>query len=362
LRSVPAHREHDAILLELSDTENPVGLAFFGEWPGVPQEVVVQSNFSLLRLIFREHWSPTRMEDAVFAITATLCGMKGATLLDVSRLLTRPTFRRRALAGLKDLSAREFWGDYEALSESAQREMARPILNRLRAFYRSPAVRHMVCQKNGINFQRLMDKGAILLVSLAGQEIQAEADLLGELILARLHLAAMSRLTRQAGELVPCYIAVDESHRYKGASLPTLLREGRKLATPLILSSQYIDSWGEELVESILGNVGTLIAFRCGSNDSRRLSASLRPFTADQLEDLDRYEAIAKMQVGGATMPAFRFSTLPIEAPANEEMLERVRSRTRRLYTRPRREVEAEMDSADGQVWSAWSSGDVYEE
>jgi hypothetical protein len=243
-----------------------------------------------------------------------------------------------------DVAARQFWVDYESLSEGGKREVARPILYRVRALYRSPGVRNLLCQNSGIDFSQVLDGGGILLIKLSGSAIQAEADLLGELILARLHLALSARLQQAEQPRQPVYLTVDESHRYTGASLPIMLSEGRKLGTALILSTQFIDSWGEHLAESVLGNVGTLIAFRCGPTDSHRLRANVRPFTPEQLQDLDRYEAIVKLQVAGRTMPAFDIRTLPVESPQADAALSRIRTQTRRNYARPRRDVEAELN------------------
>lgn len=342
-RSIPQRRVRDVVLLELGDADFPVSLPLFHSPPGVPREAVIQSTFSTLRLIFREHWSPTRMEDAVYALTATLCHMPNATLLDLPRLLNDAAFRRRSISAVDDPAALEFWSDFETLSEPGRRELARPILYRLRSLYRSPAVRNIVCQTGGLDFGEILDRGGIVLISLAGESIQAEADLLGELILARLHLALLARLSRPASARHPTYLVVDESHRYQGASLPILLREGRKLALALVLSSQYLDAWGDELAESVLGNVGALVAFRCGPRDSHRLRASIKPFTPDQLEDLDRHEAVAKLQIGGTTVPAFDLKTLPVNAAPDEALLARIRAQTRARYTRPREVVEAEL-------------------
>ncbi len=342
LRSIPRGREDDVVLLELGDTDYPIGLPFFQAPPGVPLDTFIDNTFSVLRLIFREHWSPTRMEDAVYALTATLCRLPEATLLDAPRLLTDRSFRSRATAALDDPVALEFWGDFEQLSATGQRELARPVLYRLRRLYRASPIRNIVCQTEGLtDFLGLVDHGAMLLVSLAGPAIQAEADFLGELLIARLHLALSATLMRPPDARRPFVLAVDESHRFRGASLPILLREGRKLGlSPLLLSTQYLDAWGEELAESVLGNAGTLIVFRCGPTDSRRLAAAVKPFTPDDLENLDRHEAVVKLQIDGATMPAFDFRTLPITAAPNEQTLARIRAHTRARYARPRGAIE----------------------
>jgi DNA helicase HerA-like ATPase len=362
LSQIPPEREADVVLWELGDDKFPVGLPLFQSPRGVSQEVFTQTTFAALKLIFREHWSPTRMEDVFWALCSTLCALPGSTLLDAPKLFSDALFRRRLISQLDDQAALEFWAQYEQLSESARQEIVRPVLNRLRKFYRSQAVRNLVCRTDGLDLGALLDRGAVLLISLAGPSIQAEADLLGELITARLHLELLARLSQPPEKRRRTYIAVDESQRYPGASLPILLSEGRKLSATLILATQYLSGWGESLAESVLGNVGTLVVFRCGPNDSRHLAASLKPFTPDQLEDLDRFEAIVKLQINGQTAPAFDIKTLPIEASADEAALERIRLQTRKRYGRPRQQIEREIARMNQPVALAWEGGDIDEE
>ncbi len=344
-RSIPAQRIDDVVLLDLGDAEFPLGLPLFAVPPGVPIDTVIQTTFNLLRSIFRDHWSETRMADTIFGVTATLCQLNGASLLDVPRLFQEPAFRRRTLAQLlsPDPVALQFWADYEQLSPAAQRELYRPVLYRLRSFYRSSAVRNLVCRTDGINFADLMNK--IVLVNLAGSSIQAEADLLGELVIARFHLAAVARLSRPTEQRHQVYLAVDESARFKGASLPVLWAEGRKTGVALLMATQFIAGWGEALADSVLGNAGCVVAFRCGPNDSRRLANTIRPFTSEQLEDLNRYEAIIKLQAGGITIPAFDVTTLPITNPTNGAVLERIQASSRARYGKSRKTVEDEMNA-----------------
>jgi hypothetical protein len=360
--SIPPHRRGEVVLLELGDTENPVGLSLFQRPPNVSEDDFIQATFAVLRLVFRENWSPTRMEDCVFALTATLCRLPNSTLLDAPRLFGDAVFRRRALAQLDDPAVLEFWGDFEQLSEAARREVVRPVLYRLRSFYRAKPVRNMICQNTAPDLEAILDNGGILLVSLAGRSIQAEADLLGELLISRLHLTLLARLERRQEKRRPTYLAADEAQHMKGASLPVLLSEGRKLGAGLILSTQYLEAWGETLSESVLGNVGALIVFRCGPTDSRRLAASLKPFTPDQLENLDRYEAIVKLQSNGSTMPAFDLKTLPVENRADEGVLACLRRETRQRYARPRRKVETEISTKRSATVSGWETVDVDEE
>ena len=344
--SIPEHRWDDVILVDTSDVEHPVGLPLFWRPARLSINTVVENTFALIRLLFREHWSASRMADLMFAVTATLCNMPRATLLDAPRLLSQPAWRQKLVRDLEDPVAVAFWREFDTLSPSARREMIRPVLYRLRSFYRAPAVRNLVCQPQGLDFLRLMDQGHILLVNLAGQEVTSEADLLGELVIARLHLAALARLSQPPSQRRPFFLAVDESQRFQGASLPVLLSEGRKLGLSLLLATQFVSGWDETLASSILGNVGTLVSFRAGVEDSRRLSATFRPYTPEQLENLDRHEAVVKLQAEGRTMPAFDLRTIRVQSAPDEHRIERVRNHTRRTYAVDRHQLEQTLRSS----------------
>lgn len=339
--SIPAEREAQTFLFEFDDA-CPEGLPVFAVPPNVSPDAFVAATFSCLKLIFADAWSTTRMEDAVFAITATLCRRPSSTLLDVPRLLADATFRRQATVGVTDPVAREFWRDFGQLSDAARRQLAQPILYRVRSLYRTPAMRHIVCRTDGPDFGALLDAGTVLLFSLANPSLSAEADLLGELLISRIHLALQGRLRRSTDQRRPVAIVIDESQRFSGGSLPILLREGRKLgAAPIVLATQYLDAWGERLAQAVAGNLGTLVAFRSGPEDARKLRANLTPFTPEQLEQLDRFEAIVKYHVDGASLPAIDVRTLPIDSGIDQQRLERIRAATKSRFGRPRADIEA---------------------
>jgi hypothetical protein len=364
--AIPPQREGQVAWLELGDVEHPASMSLFHRPHGVTEDVMDEITFALLKSIFAEQWSSTRMADLVFALTGTLSRMPKANLLDTARLLRDRAYRRAALRHVKNPTIHEFWADYESTSEPNQHEWARPVLHRFRSLYHAPALRNMLCQSRGLDLGDLLDHHGVLVVSAAGQAIQAESDLLVEVILARLHLALVARLDRTRDSRNQCYITVDESQRFMGASLPTLMRQGRKLGSSLILITTDIHAWNETLGDSVIGNAGALVMFRAGPGDARRLRDAMRPFTPEDVESLDRYEAIARLQVGSVTMPAVDIHTQPIAGEPDYAAVERIRAASRHRYTRPRSEVEAELAERfavpSQQSSGAWLAEDIDEE
>jgi hypothetical protein len=74
-------------------------------------------------------------------------------------------------------------------------------------------------------------------------------------------------------------------------ALGSILSESRKYRLNLTLSHQFLDQLAKNIVHAILGNVGTIIAFRLGSLDAETLASEFAPeFAATDLQHLERYQ------------------------------------------------------------------------
>ena len=67
------------------------------------------------------------------------------------------------------------------------------------------------------------------------------------------------------------YLYLDEFPTFTTLSLANMLSELRKYRLNLVLAHQYLSQLDEPLRDAILGNVGTLIAFRMGLADAELL-------------------------------------------------------------------------------------------
>src|SRR5205823_5428383 len=109
-----------------------------------------------------------------------------------ARLFSDARYRKAAVARLGNPDIVAFWSDFESMAEASKRELARPILYRIRQLYRAAAVRNITCRTDCIDWGELLARGAIVLISLAGESIRAERDTLAEVILGSLHATLMS--------------------------------------------------------------------------------------------------------------------------------------------------------------------------
>jgi hypothetical protein len=162
-----------------------------------------------------------------------------------------------------------------------------------------------------------MDEGKVLLVNLAkGSLGEDTANLLGSLLISRFDLAALSRANVQEEERKPFYLYADEFHNFTTQSLAGMLSELRKYGLSMTLSNQFLTQIELPIRDAILGNVGTIIAFRIGTTDAEILAPEFAPeVNATDLLNLPNYHIYLKMMVDGKISKPFSAVTLPPSSP-----------------------------------------------
>ena len=94
-------------------------------------------------------------------------------------------------------------------------------------------------------------------------------------------------------------------------SLVSLLQEARKYRVSLILATQHLEALGEEMEQVLLGNVGSLIAFRVGVRDAKIFADEFFPeFSVEDLVSLPRGRVYLRLMVDGVVSRGFSAVTL----------------------------------------------------
>jgi hypothetical protein len=108
LSSIPHSREQDVVLLDVEDREHVIGLNLLAAPQSVPLELAAGQALSVIRHLFAEQWSATRMEDALYAALIALMSTGEATLLDIPKLFSSDEFREGVLECVRDPVTLEF--------------------------------------------------------------------------------------------------------------------------------------------------------------------------------------------------------------------------------------------------------------
>ena len=98
----------------------------------------------------------------------------------------------------------------------------------------------------------------------------------------------MSRADIPEEERRDFHLYVDEFQSFATTSFAALLSEARKYRLCLTLAHQYLEQISPQILAAVLGNCGTLIAFRVGASDADRLSPEFAPYPATTLQELSR--------------------------------------------------------------------------
>jgi len=98
--------------------------------------------------------------------------------------------------------------------------------------------------------------------------------------------------------------------------------------------------------DAVFGNVGTMICFRVSADDAPILSKQFEPqFEPTDLLQMHNRNFIINMVIKGEKSPAFSASTLTLPPPQIDNS-GRIIENTRRLYSRNRAEIEAEISNS----------------
>lgn len=240
-----------------------------------------------------------------------------STIEDIMPMFLNPGFRRQVVAEVKDEQVRRFWyEEFPKMNYKTAADGVAPIANKLGAFLAHPVVRKAVCEpKEPLRFRKIMDEGNILIVNLAKGKLGAGiANILGGLIVSNMAHAALSRQDQAEEQRQSFFLYIDEFHSFTTVVLADMLAELRQYGLGLVLAHQYTTQLDTNVLEAVLGNVGTLISFRVGATDAAMLS---KQFGADvpqprDLVGLANYEMFVKMMIACSQSKPFSAKTLPI--------------------------------------------------
>jgi hypothetical protein len=328
--SIPARREEDVVVLDLGNEEYPPPL---NPLLGTSDYASTIKMVNVIEYMFPGTEDSPRQFNFLRAALLPLQAERQATMRDAVRMFYDPVFRQQKLRTVTDPETRDFWDlQYNNASASSQREIANPIVTRLRPFYANPYLYPILCHPDGINFRELVRQNKIILISLAMDEERVpeeERDLVGALLMARLQIAGMKQRVENQD---PYFIYVDEVQRFVTTSLNVVLSEARKFGLSLVTANQFLGQLSGKTLDAVMGNVGTTVIFRCSPDDARTLADYVKPeFTHLDLVNLDLYTAVVKMQTDGKTQPAFTLKTLPpptVEGEAGSARERRIRQRS----------------------------------
>jgi energy-coupling factor transporter ATP-binding protein EcfA2 len=347
LNYIPKERINDVIYFNAGDTENPISFNPLHDVQEQERYLVAATIVTTLKKLWADSWGP-RLEYILRNTLLSLTYYSKSTLLDIVPMLTNYEFRRKVLYAVPVISILEFWQkEFEPLSPQMKNEFIAPIVNKVGLFIANPIIKNIVGQQDSsISIPEIMNTKKIFIANLSkGVLGEAGTQLLGSLLVTQFQTASLGRSTRPLHTRTPFYLYIDEVHSFITKSFADILSESRKYGLGIFITHQFLDQLPEDIQQSILGNVGTLISFRIGSADGRRLAEEFFPiFDQEDLINLPRYHIYIKLLIDGTTSKPFSAITLPMKEKLIVNRKEIIIA-SRNTYTKKKEEVENEISS-----------------
>ncbi len=346
LEYVPPERIKDVIYFAPFDTDYPVSFNVMEDVGADRRHLVASGLMSAFKKIWVDAWS-ARMEYILNNILLALLEYPDSTLLGVNRMLSDKWYRQKVVANISDPSVKSFWVDeFEKYGERYMQEAGAAIQNKIGQFTANPLVRNIVGQEHSsFDIRKAMDEKKIIIANLSkGKVGEANANLLGSMLITKIYLGAMSRadVSDTVMQTLPnFYLFVDEFQSFANESFADILSEARKYKLNLTMAHQYVDQMSEEVRSAVFGNVGTTIAFRVGPLDAELLEKLFMPqFTAEDLVNLGRYQMYLTLMIDGiGSQPFSAVGMPPIEKPPYDHRSDILVS-SRQLFAKEKSIVE----------------------
>lgn len=370
LAKIPKERAEDVIYFDPSDTSRPMGLNLL-EWKTKEQkDFLVQEAVQIFYKLFDpngqgfigpqfEHW----MRNAALTL---MDYPGGGTLIEIPKLFTDDGFRQERISHVSDPVVKSFWTQQLAKTADFHKsEMYNYFISKFGRFMTNTTMRNIIGQsKSAFDLREAMDSGKILLINLAKGEIgEINSNLLGMIFVARLFTAALSRSDIDEEKRRDFYLYVDEFQNFATDTFASILSEARKFRLDLNITNQYIAQIPEQIRDAIIGNVGSLIAFRIGVPDAEFMAKEFEQ-VADQndLTSIDSFNCYAKILVNNSPSKPFSMQTIKDDIQPNEKLGKAVKELSRLKYGRDMNIVEGEIGERIKDYSQAEKSSDVVRE
>jgi hypothetical protein len=343
---IPKERLEDVIIFDPSDIERPIGLNMLeannpSEMDKAAQEMInifykLLPDPAMAGPMF-EHY----MRNALLLLMADTDDP--GTLVELGRVFTDDDFRKKKLAHVTDILVKDFWEREYVMSQkgSSASDMLSYVISKTGRFVENELMRNIIGQaRSGVNFREIMDNQKILLMNLSKGKIgETNSSLLGLIAVAKLQMAALGRADMAEADRKDFYLYIDEFQNFVTDSISIILSEARKYRLNLCLAHQFISQLVQNndtrVRDAVFGNVGNLLIYRIGVDDSEIISKQLAPVVGEyDVLNIEKFNAYFRIMIDNTAMPAFNMACYPPAklATANQELVQPLKELSRLKY------------------------------
>lgn len=313
IREVPERRKKDLVFLDAANQNCLFGYNPLKRVNKSKRSLAASGIIETLRKLYDAKSWGVKMEHILRNVLLTLLDQEQADFSCIPKILLDKQYRNFCINNIENKAVINFWQDEYAHYNSFQKSNAiAPILNKIGAFLSNPYLsKVLISERKQISFRSSMDQNKIVIIKLPKGSIGEDASmLLGGLLINSIALAAFSRSDIPEDKRKPFMVYADEFQSFTTLSVANMLSELRKYKVGMILANQFLSQLENEIRDSVLGNVGTIISFRLGVSDAKYMANEFFPvFEFSNIISLANYHIYLKLMIDGTPSKPFSAET-----------------------------------------------------
>ncbi|MBK9722009.1 MAG: type IV secretion system DNA-binding domain-containing protein [Saprospiraceae bacterium] len=311
VKAIPESRKKDLIYFNIPDPKLDLRYNPFKRVSIEKRSLVASGILDVFSKLWDSAWG-VKLEHILRHAILTLLDQPKATIADIVEILLNKDFRREALRYVKSESVKKFWK--REFPEYMKYDLL-PVMNKIGGMLVHPAIRRVLIENTEeVSLRKAMDEKKIVLVNLSKGHIGADvAHILGALFITSIASASFSRVDTEEEKRIPFMVYMDEFHNFTTLSLVNMFSELRKFKVGMTLAHQYMNQLDDDIKSAVLGNAGTVISFRIGTEDAMHMAKEMYPeFDVEDFINLANYHIYLKLMIDGKPSRPFSAFALPL--------------------------------------------------
>jgi len=309
VKAIPEHRKDDLIYFNIPDASLKLKYNPFRKVSYEKRSLVASGILDVFSKLWDSAWG-VKLEHILRHAILTLLDQPNATIADIVEILLNKDFRKEALVHVKSDSVKKFW---EREFKEYHKYDLLPVLNKIGGMLVHPVIKRVLIDNpDEVSLRKAMDEKKIVLVNLSKGHVGADVShILGALFITSIASASFSRVDTEVDKRVPFIVYVDEFHNFTTLSLIGMFSELRKFKVGMTMAHQYMAQLDPDIKSAVLGNIGTVISFRIGTEDAMIMAKEMYPeFDVEDFINLPNYKIYLKLMIDGKPSRPFSANSL----------------------------------------------------
>ena len=320
VKSIPDNRKDDLIYFNIPDASLKLKYNPFRKVSYEKRSLVASGILDVFSKLWDSAWG-VKLEHILRHAILTLLDQPKATIADIVEILLNKEFRTEAIKHVKSESVKKFWK--REFKEYHKYDLL-PVLNKIGGMLVHPVIKRVLIENpDEVSLRKAMDEKKIVLVNLSKGHVGADVShILGALFITSIASASFSRVDTEEDKRIPFMVYVDEFHNFTTLSLIGMFSELRKFKVGMTMAHQYMAQLDPDIKSAVLGNVGTIISFRIGTEDAMILTKEMYPeLDVEDCMNLPNFKIYLKLMIDGKpSRPFSAISLIKFISVKNEQL------------------------------------------